>query len=90
MMSQTKAPAASQRREVLARRLWKACPGSRTATKAKRPSDSHPDPVIPEIDEFAEPEDALVDTVRVVVAAEAPGVTLAGEKWAVHEPGSPK
>ena len=35
------------------------------------------------------PEDACVARVKVVVAAEAPGVRLAGEKEAVHLPGNP-
>ena len=61
--------------------------------KAKRPSVGHPDPVIPEIEPFAEPVEpkiALVDSVKVVVAVEAPGVTLAGEKEAMHLSGSPE
>lgn len=61
--------------------------------KAKRPDDGHPDPVIPEIEPLAEsvePKNALVDIVKVVVAVEAPGVTLAGEKEAMHLFGSPE
>ena len=43
----------------------------------------------PKIARTAEPEFPVVVSVSVVVTVSAPGVTLAGEKDAVHLPGSP-
>ena len=63
---------------------------SRLRTRAKMPSVRGPKPIIPNSEAAAEPVLALVARVNVVVAAEAPGVTLAAENEAVHLPGSPE
>ena len=63
---------------------------SRLRTRAKMPSVRGPKPIIPNSEAAAEPVLALVARVNVVVAAEAPGVTLADEKEAAHLLGSPE
>ena len=61
---------------------------SRHRTRTKRPTVGGPKPIVPNT-AAAEPALALVARVNVVVAAEAPGVTLVGENVAVHLLGRP-
>jgi len=62
---------------------------SRLRNRAKEPSAGGPKPVVLDSEAVAAPELALVVSVNVVVVAEAPGVTLAGENEAVHLLGRP-
>jgi hypothetical protein len=62
---------------------------SRLRTRAKKPSVGGPKPIIPISEAVDKPALALVASVNVVVAAEAPGVTLTDENVAVHLLGRP-
>jgi hypothetical protein len=63
---------------------------SRLRTRAKRPTVGGPKPIVPTSEAAVELALALVARVNVVVAAEAPRVTLAGENEAEHLLGRPE
>ncbi len=77
MTRQTKAQAASQRREIrqgIRRRM--AFPRSRVITKAKRTNVGGPKPVVPNSEALVELDVVDVVSVKVVVTVAAPGAVF--------------